>query len=195
VSTSYIIGKGKVKLSLCFFNWAQHHAGVLGEWRYSSTHSWPRDWMEVSGQLHSPAGESNRWAKVRAFFLRRASHNRFCIHIISLVDYHRPVFPCKEIKLTINISQVPTPTTLNLSDNSLKISHRRHTCNCWHVNNVSYGNNKTRLCSEPIQISHVQLHKDVSLHLRSSHGHHVGIIDGKKLAKHKGSWPLVVWCS
>jgi hypothetical protein len=28
----------KVKLSLCF-NWAPHHEGVLGEWRYSSTHS------------------------------------------------------------------------------------------------------------------------------------------------------------
>jgi hypothetical protein len=26
------------KLSLCF-NWAPHHEGVLGEWRYSSTHS------------------------------------------------------------------------------------------------------------------------------------------------------------
>jgi hypothetical protein len=30
--------KVKVKLSLCF-NWAQRHEGVLGEWRYSSTHS------------------------------------------------------------------------------------------------------------------------------------------------------------
>jgi hypothetical protein len=30
--------KGKVKLSLCF-NWTPHHEGVLGEWRYSSTHS------------------------------------------------------------------------------------------------------------------------------------------------------------
>jgi hypothetical protein len=30
----------KVKLSLClFFNWAQRHESVLGEWRYSSTHS------------------------------------------------------------------------------------------------------------------------------------------------------------
>jgi hypothetical protein len=28
----------KVKLSLCF-NWAPSHEGVLGEWRYSSTHS------------------------------------------------------------------------------------------------------------------------------------------------------------
>jgi hypothetical protein len=32
------IQKGKVKLSLCF-NWAPRHEGVLGEWRYSSTHS------------------------------------------------------------------------------------------------------------------------------------------------------------
>jgi hypothetical protein len=30
--------KVKVKLSL-FFNLAPHHEGVLGEWRYSSTHS------------------------------------------------------------------------------------------------------------------------------------------------------------
>jgi hypothetical protein len=33
--------KVKVKLSLCF-NWAPRHEGVLGKWRYSSTHSWPR---------------------------------------------------------------------------------------------------------------------------------------------------------
>jgi hypothetical protein len=30
--------KVKVKLSLCF-NWALRHEGVLGEWRYNSTHS------------------------------------------------------------------------------------------------------------------------------------------------------------
>jgi hypothetical protein len=30
--------KVKVKLSLCF-NWAPRHEGVLGEWRYSTTHS------------------------------------------------------------------------------------------------------------------------------------------------------------
>jgi len=33
--------KVKVKLSLCF-NWAPRHEGVLGEWKYSSKHSWPR---------------------------------------------------------------------------------------------------------------------------------------------------------
>jgi hypothetical protein len=33
-----IHGESKVKLSLCF-NWAPRHEGVLGEWRYSSTHS------------------------------------------------------------------------------------------------------------------------------------------------------------
>jgi hypothetical protein len=33
-------GKGKVKLYLCFlFNRAPCHEGILGEWRYSSTHS------------------------------------------------------------------------------------------------------------------------------------------------------------
>jgi hypothetical protein len=31
-------GGKKVKLSLCF-NWAPRHEGVLGEWRYISTHS------------------------------------------------------------------------------------------------------------------------------------------------------------
>jgi hypothetical protein len=32
--------KVKVKFSLCFlFNWAPRHEGILGEWRYSSTHS------------------------------------------------------------------------------------------------------------------------------------------------------------
>jgi hypothetical protein len=31
----------KVKLSLCV-NWAPRHEAVLGEWRYSSTRSWPR---------------------------------------------------------------------------------------------------------------------------------------------------------
>jgi hypothetical protein len=44
------IGKWRVKLSLCF-NWAPRHEGVLGKWRYSSTLSWPRYYMEVSGQL------------------------------------------------------------------------------------------------------------------------------------------------
>jgi hypothetical protein len=34
--------KVNVKLSLCFFNWAPCHEGVLGKWRYSSTHSWCR---------------------------------------------------------------------------------------------------------------------------------------------------------
>jgi translation initiation factor IF-1 len=32
------IDKVKVKLSLCF-NWAPRHGGVLGEWKYSATHS------------------------------------------------------------------------------------------------------------------------------------------------------------
>jgi len=35
-------GEGKYKVVLCFFfNWAPLHKGVLGEWRYSTTHSWP----------------------------------------------------------------------------------------------------------------------------------------------------------
>jgi len=33
----------KAKLSLCFsFNCAPRHEGVLGNWWYRSTHSWPR---------------------------------------------------------------------------------------------------------------------------------------------------------
>jgi hypothetical protein len=43
-----------VELSLCF-NWAPRHEDVLGEWRYNSTHSWSRHYMEVSGQFHTPA--------------------------------------------------------------------------------------------------------------------------------------------
>jgi len=31
----------KVKLSVCF-SWAPHYVDVLGEWRYSPAHSWPR---------------------------------------------------------------------------------------------------------------------------------------------------------
>jgi hypothetical protein len=46
------VGKVKVNLSLCF-NWAPHHEGVREEWKYSSTHSWPRHYMEVGGQLHT----------------------------------------------------------------------------------------------------------------------------------------------
>jgi hypothetical protein len=38
--TNMLKVKVKVKSSLCFlFNWAPRHEGVLGEWRYSSTHS------------------------------------------------------------------------------------------------------------------------------------------------------------
>jgi hypothetical protein len=44
---------GKV-VPVLFFNRAPRHKGVVGEWRYSSTHSWPRNYMEVSGQLHAP---------------------------------------------------------------------------------------------------------------------------------------------
>jgi hypothetical protein len=43
--------KGKVVPVL----WAPGHEGVLGEWRYGSTNSWPWYLMEESGQLHSPA--------------------------------------------------------------------------------------------------------------------------------------------
>jgi hypothetical protein len=37
--TFYIKGTGKV---VAVLNWAPRHEDVLGEWRYSSTHFWPR---------------------------------------------------------------------------------------------------------------------------------------------------------
>jgi hypothetical protein len=46
-------------------NWAPRYEGVLGKWRYGSTHSWSRHQMEVSGQLHDTAalfqGKSPRY--------------------------------------------------------------------------------------------------------------------------------------
>jgi len=41
---------GELIVPVLLFNWAPRHEGVLGEWKYSSTHSWPRYQMEVSGQ-------------------------------------------------------------------------------------------------------------------------------------------------
>jgi hypothetical protein len=52
-SLSSIKTKGKVKLSLCF-NWTPRHEGVLGEWRYSSMHSFILTLEGVSCQLHAP---------------------------------------------------------------------------------------------------------------------------------------------
>jgi hypothetical protein len=48
-------GKSKVVTVLFIFNWAPRHEGVLGEWMYSTTHSWPRHKMDVSGQFHASA--------------------------------------------------------------------------------------------------------------------------------------------
>jgi hypothetical protein len=48
-------GKVIVQLSPLCFKWAPRHESVLGEWRYSSTHSRPSHYKEVSGQLHAPA--------------------------------------------------------------------------------------------------------------------------------------------
>jgi hypothetical protein len=53
-----------VKLSLCLTNWATE-----GAWgsrcMFSSMYSWPRHWLEVSGQLHAPvdlpSGKSLRY--------------------------------------------------------------------------------------------------------------------------------------
>jgi hypothetical protein len=43
--------KLKAKLSL-YFNWAPRHEGILGEWRYSCTHSWSAlDGGELSASL------------------------------------------------------------------------------------------------------------------------------------------------
>jgi hypothetical protein len=46
--------KGKV-VQVPFYCWAPRHEGVLGEWRYSSMHSWLRHKIEASGQLHTSA--------------------------------------------------------------------------------------------------------------------------------------------
>jgi hypothetical protein len=50
----YVKGKSKV-VPVLFFNWASRHEGVLGEWRYSSTHSLTSalDWGEWSASRHS----------------------------------------------------------------------------------------------------------------------------------------------
>jgi len=37
-------GKGKV-VPVLFFYWAPRLKVILGKWRYSSTHSWPRKYM------------------------------------------------------------------------------------------------------------------------------------------------------
>jgi hypothetical protein len=47
--------KVKFKLSLWFFLTSTTPWRCIGEWRYSSTRSWPLHLMEMSGQLHSPA--------------------------------------------------------------------------------------------------------------------------------------------
>jgi hypothetical protein len=47
-------GKGKSR-PFAFLNLTPRHEGVMGEWRYSSTHSWARYYMEVSYQLQAPA--------------------------------------------------------------------------------------------------------------------------------------------
>jgi hypothetical protein len=47
--------KGKGKDVPVLFNRATRLEGVLEEWRYRVTHSWPRYQMKASGQLHAPA--------------------------------------------------------------------------------------------------------------------------------------------
>jgi hypothetical protein len=50
-----------LSLILLFMSWllqlfmysASRHESVLAEWRYSSKHSWPWHYMEVSGKLHA----------------------------------------------------------------------------------------------------------------------------------------------
>jgi hypothetical protein len=46
--------KGK-DVPVLSFNWTPYNEGVLGDWRYNSTHYWPRHLMKVSSQLHAPA--------------------------------------------------------------------------------------------------------------------------------------------
>jgi rubredoxin len=42
------------KHQVCF-NWATRQEDILGEWRYSSTHSWPPNYMDVCGYVYAPA--------------------------------------------------------------------------------------------------------------------------------------------
>jgi hypothetical protein len=48
LSVPFLSIKGKGKVVPLFFNWTPRHECVLEEWRYSSTHSWPRHYIEVS---------------------------------------------------------------------------------------------------------------------------------------------------
>jgi len=50
--------------------WAPCHGDVshawlntvhMGEWRYSSVHSWPQCYMDVTGRFHDPAASPMRW--------------------------------------------------------------------------------------------------------------------------------------
>jgi hypothetical protein len=43
-----------VKVKFLCFNWASRHEGVLGNWKYSSTHSLTSA-LDESGQFHAPA--------------------------------------------------------------------------------------------------------------------------------------------
>jgi hypothetical protein len=48
------LATGNVKV-VPVLNQTPRHEDVLREWRYSSTHAWPRHLMEVSCQIHDPA--------------------------------------------------------------------------------------------------------------------------------------------
>jgi hypothetical protein len=47
--------KGKLVIIVLNYMIKNYAMKAYGEWRYSSTYSWPRQWFEVSGQLHFPA--------------------------------------------------------------------------------------------------------------------------------------------
>jgi hypothetical protein len=51
IQLQLVKGKGKVPMR----NEAPRYGDVMGEWSYSSKHSWHRHYMKVSGQLHASA--------------------------------------------------------------------------------------------------------------------------------------------
>jgi hypothetical protein len=54
-SVMHLLKRKILKLSPCFFNWAPHHEGVLESAVIAPLILWPRNYMEVSGQLQVPA--------------------------------------------------------------------------------------------------------------------------------------------
>jgi hypothetical protein len=59
----------KVKLTLCLTK--NHAKKTYGWYKYSSTHTEPRHWMEVNGLLHAPVASSPAKRPTGYTFYRR----------------------------------------------------------------------------------------------------------------------------